>query len=483
MLSNIDERECLSYKEIKNLYSLIEKDRDKLYSELSEGFKTDIYIFKKEGAKAIKRWSPLVDKLKKKNIAESEMEMQNRFYTDITDIKNFDEDNIPEIYIDVYKVNIPSEQEYTNNSKEEKKKLEKNLYKDYAIISARLVNLFNSLKSQGEQCAYSEKNLHIERFLLYACKYNSTATEEEQLFYGFKNYEEPYMDAFIPGYNSILSVHFGSRKNFESHLKVVNIKLLKDGFEQAFHTRENGSIDNKVFTSRENNVPRYGATNTGLINKANYNDIENWIKLFLEKSRNKEKEVNEEGIEEFININGADLNDREIVYIANRAGVGKKIIIELLQKLKERVEIKESAKNHNRTLTEEYIFSMETEKFESKIKKWAERINDDGDITMGIIRDVIGYDNNDEVNINNIIELIKKSRDNEVRQIIYDEFDDLYMDGIKDILIERLKETEEEKKDKNLYDEIFEMTTGVPLEKLNQYSRIEEELMEWLKAR
>ena len=125
---------------------------------------------------------------------------------------------------------------------------------------------------------------------------------------------------------------------------------------------------------------------------------------------------------------------------------------------------------------------MEIEKFESKIKKWAERINDDGDITMGIIRDVIGYDNNEEVNINNIIELLKKSRDNEVRQIIYDEFDDLYMDGIKDILIERLKETEEEKKDKNLYYEIFEMTTGVLLEKLNQYSRIEEELMEWLKA-
>lgn len=368
-----------SYEEIRNLYFLLAFQERLIREELVAVFQE---IQFKGDRNAGMQGKGYILEAQCKEEQSRDKEFKNRFYRNTEEnkfmVKN--ENIIPELYESEpslpgenkiaygdssMELSTISESKYNNYNEAQKKKLELLLYKRLALIHARRSNLANR-KKRSDSSAMTRKDMEMEEFIYYAMKHNNLALEEDKICFGFTPDEKGAirLDASLPGYTR-LSVHFGNLSNFYSILKNVNNKCEKRNREAPFksYTDREGRvrIDKSIFKDYQYSLPTFGVINTGLINRDDFNAMR-YEKIFKQKIKDKDGKVDIYGIEEIINILYTDFNDREIFYLAEKAGAGKGILEELNKRLQERKKIRDLAKKNNRSLQEEYILSSDDKK-------------------------------------------------------------------------------------------------------------------------
>ena len=272
---------------------------------------------------------------------------------------------------------LPSKEEYDKLSEDKKTEIFADILKDLAILSARRANLANREKNSekanvGGKFAYGNKDKHMVDFLIRAHMHNQLVEPEKQIYFGF-DYEVqkgqtigknglPFtymnylmsLNASIPGY-SRLSLHFGRMEM--PILKEVNEKLVKMGFvkfpidrseERTHDIRKKDAEDKgKEFKPRNAKatieklcrvmpyeLEKY-VVNLGLVSSDDYNNAEKYANQMRKMAYTNGK-FNEIGIDDFIYCTGINLNEREIMYLAERAGFGKAILLKIQEKVKER---------------------------------------------------------------------------------------------------------------------------------------------------
>lgn len=316
----------------------------------------------------------------------------------------------------------------------EKRELEKaKIIKGLALIYARQANIFNRFKTSEKvafENAMKSKLNSMRNFLQYATLYNSMVSKEEQIAFGINDSEKgPLLEASLPGYTR-LSVHFGNAKNCKETLEKTNEFLEGQEVKSYFPTFKDGKINlNAVYERRGYDLPKFDVVNTGLITRAEYEDLKIYEQQIRGKNTN--AKVNSKRVEMFVNLMYPDLNDREIFYVAEKSEFGKKHLEDLKGILEEREERKKIADKSKKDIRSVYI-EQEIENI-SDLKSKTKKINEFylRYLETGNIKEDVRLDNFinilEDSNIDKgIIEIFIQSKEKEQEKDINDmEFEEI----------------------------------------------------------
>lgn len=477
------------YNYIRKKYALYIDRKRKLYG-LLEGFTSDMFLGK--------------------NIRIFEEQMENesilpskyisRFVRNIAEVEKkkyiVSNGKFPPMFECKPEISFPSESEYLSFSNEQKASLEADIYKGLAIISARMANLYNRSKESNSQ-ALSKKALYMEDFLEFACKYNSLVKEEHQIFFGFDKDSRGavLLSASLPGY-SRLSVHFGSKRNFNNILLSVNDSLGNDGFRPGFPTFK-GKIDGKqlisdrVFDRYEYSIPTFSVKYNGVINRDEgtfgHKLVDSYEDAFRQSIYLNNGAVDLNGLEDFLYIYCEDIgekfNDREIFQLAERAGSGKGILKKLHEVVKRREVLNKNAKKNHRTLMEEFFYSLDSNELTKRMKNIIEKSQHNYDFVYGIIMSM-GFDpNSHDINAENLVMLLKKTTDPSIRKKLFDVANEEYGENappLRDVLKAHLDKYSQKKMD--VHSQLMDLTKNVPSRERNKIGIEEKKLLAWLNS-
>ena len=268
----------------------------------------------------------------------------------------------------------PSKEEYEAMSPEEKKQLYIGILRDQVVVSARRANVANREKDSelrgGGKIAFARKDEAIVDFLVRAHKYNELVPVEEQIAFGFQTtdveevcdkktgrflYDDPHiaLNASIPGFTR-LSVHLGRQTiNIfnQANEKLGKIIYPINGKDQNRYNETKAKAEktgrpfippvaSKTEFEIASRMPykfesSHVISNLGLMVSDNYNNSEEYAKQLKLKAMHNGK-ISKDGIDEFICFMHPDLNEREIMYLAEKAGFGKSVLKTILGRTKER---------------------------------------------------------------------------------------------------------------------------------------------------
>ncbi len=228
------------------------------------------------------------------------------------------------------------EAEFNAFTQEEKQQTHLALLKELAIIYARKANLANREKYTNVN-AMSKKDAAMENFMLYATKYNAQVPPREQIHFCISNdvVKGPLLDASVPGFTR-LSVHFGSEENLIRTLKNVSFTLEQEGMQSPYRKNRFAEINVDEVYSQGVNLNRYEVFETGLLTR-NYSRS---AKKCIEQI----KEMDSSKLKCFACFVYPELNDREISYLAEMAGIGESELIRLEGILRGRAKQKDPQK-------------------------------------------------------------------------------------------------------------------------------------------
>ncbi len=307
---------------ISKLYYALEKNNSNVESEIQKYFSENIdytqYNIKeqfvtsreKEEQELIEKKSPYAIRFFKPYVNDNAMNIANG------KIPKFLKQNIKS-----YKEKVES---YDDLSPKEQLKLEANLYKELTIACARYVNILNRRKYSDKRdmkTTYHTKHVYIAKFIRFAMIYNKMVSPNQRFEMGIlKDIEGKYvLNASIPGF-SRLSVHMGGSYNNTRQILEYVEEINK---KEIFPRNRGGSIDVEKAISGDNfsySLPDFGINNTAIINKACTDEAKGYIK-HMKEIKNKSDFQSE--LEMFINLQCSDLNDRELYFLAEKAGYMK----------------------------------------------------------------------------------------------------------------------------------------------------------------
>ena len=221
------------------------------------------------------------------------------------------------------------------------------IIKSIAIIAGMTATVYN--KGQDKTVNLGRKDTGMQEFMEYALLYNSLVDGEKQIAFGCKNdvmktsnntaHKTKLLNALIPGYTN-LSLHFGNMYGFIKNSVERKLGLtssLNNSSTLTFlHILENSFGNLQIDTSsltNDINVRRYGIYNQGLINSYQTDEEKEWISKL-----NKIEGKNDlEKVMRFVKYDSLpELNNREVLYIIQKAGYGKSILEAVDQELDKR---------------------------------------------------------------------------------------------------------------------------------------------------
>ena len=263
-----------------------------------------------------------------------------------------------------------AEKQYASLSAKDKREEFAKILKSFAIVCARVANVHNRFKDSSSK-DYSQtmtsKDVNIESFMLIAIKYNSLVPEEKQIPFGINDSKQgPVIEASLPGYTR-LSLHFGSIEKCAKMLADVNRLLQSSGMEPYFPDYKINDVDNSykkkyaynyinnIYKQFGYNFDKFHVINTGLINNMDYENSDIYQMQMRAKEQNPDDTMDYKRIEIYSNFMYPDLNDREMFYLAEKAGFGKADLEKLQSKLEVRSGRMARAEKNGTNLRSQYI--------------------------------------------------------------------------------------------------------------------------------
>ena len=346
---------------ILKLYMILIQYNKKVENEIAEYF--DENIIRVKESEILKESSVTSKEKEEQELIDKNSPYAIRFFKPYINVNVNDNDNaldnamdiangnIPEVLkqdIESYKEKVDS---YDSLPKDEDKlELEKNLYKELAIVCARYVNILNRRKysaNRAQKTTYSTKHEYIARFIRFALTYNKMVSPNQIFEMGIlKDDEEKYvLNASIPGFTN-LSVHMGGNyHNTCDILERVEKISKKQLFPKKRYKNEDLVIDLAQVISDVNfsfSLPDFGFYNTAIINKACTDEAKGYIE-HMKKIKNESDFQSQ--IELFINLQCSDFNDRELYFLAEKAGYMKGDFQVLTAEIKKRSIHKENSES------------------------------------------------------------------------------------------------------------------------------------------
>jgi len=246
---------------------------------------------------------------------------------------------MPEYLSTELRIDKPTEEEYMQMSDEDKKSLVAQLFREFAIVSARKANAQNRRKDEYQEKiadCYQKKDMHIKSFLMYAQAYNAMVPESEQLCFGLEqdNRRNLVLYSSLPGYTR-MSVHLGAKRTADSILIGVNEYCQKNRLP-IFPLETS-----KLCTQYRYPLRNY-TINTGLVNSDSEKSKE-YEQQIMAMSKGNDGKPNVMGMEEFAMFMYPEFNSRETIYLAEKAGLGKGFLVKFEEIEKRKQLIKEKA--------------------------------------------------------------------------------------------------------------------------------------------
>lgn len=293
------------------------------------------------------------ERSEREKIGESKLRFYKPYYNQIPNIstpingsviRNYRMPN--QLSTDV-RIAKPSREEYMKMSESEKKEICAQVLRELAVVYARNANAQNRRKDEYgakiDQC-YTKKDLYMNYFLRFAHLYNSQVQESEQIYFGFEidtTNNFPVLTASLPGCTR-LSLHMGKRSVYEELLRDVNKYCLKMGLPE-FPLEVQRLCGQYPYQLNQGSLYE---KNTGLINFGD-EDSKEYQQQIRQQSGADSKKVNSEGMKQFSLFMYPDLNIREVLYLAELAGLGKEYLIKFQDLEKRKADIKRRTINNN----------------------------------------------------------------------------------------------------------------------------------------
>ena len=398
-------KKVITYEELKYLFTTFDKEAEKLrkclegiFEEMDSNVTADASSFQQRYNEDESTERSIHNKILINQRTEEEEQPED------TRLRFYKYHELKEYYYNRYrdpdflkverKSNLLSKEQYNMMSEDEKTAVYAGILKDLSIISARFANAFNRTKNSergrhGGKYAYNEKNIHMANFLFRAKIYNELVSDTEQIAFGFFDDAEErinaktnkryinhslVLNASLPGYTR-LSLHFGNKtlkilRDANGLLKKMGIEGYPieqsdiDRYNQKWKEYEANKEANekakKEFIPPTPNatirrlaelfpyeLPTYGILNLGLINCENHYGAEGYISQLLDKCLDENGDIKLEAIDEYISFMYPDFNDREVMYLAERAGFGKGALEKTVERLELRAKDRESCKTND----------------------------------------------------------------------------------------------------------------------------------------
>lgn len=321
----------IPYEKIERLFNVLQGHNDELKVILMNA----ILQMQKEGISGKNKVS--------KNILEKQEEYEKNapegyslrffepYYDNIPKVPNsikqatVETYKMPEYLSTEVKLPKPTMEDYMSMSVEEKKILVDSLYKEFAIVAARKANAQNRRKDEyGREIdvCYDRKNKYIAEFLTYAQMYNARVSENDQICFGIEQDIEKrgilVLYSSLPGYTRV-SLHLGKDDIADMTLRSVNENCIKMKLP-TFPLKRS-----ELCTQYKYPLRSYG-TNTGLVNSGCM-DTKTLEEQIVDMSRLQNGKINLDGMESFSMFMYPNFNSREILYIAEKAGLGKSLLV------------------------------------------------------------------------------------------------------------------------------------------------------------
>lgn len=223
-----------------------------------------------------------------------------------------------------------AKKQYDGLTTEQKRNQAVKIARELAITFARHANILNRFKTNRNpkiEETMKAKDIAMENFMSYAINYNKIVPEKDRIVFGINESKTgPILSASLPGYTR-LCLHFGGTKKCKAMLKNINTRV-KNKYFPTYENSEEINL-NKVYSTRGYTLPEFGIVNTGIINHMEHENSEVYVKQMKET-------ISKSNLDEFVNNMHPELNNREMFYIAEMAGLGKAHLERLRDVLVER---------------------------------------------------------------------------------------------------------------------------------------------------
>ena len=301
----------------------------------------------------------------KQERSQNVLKHSSRFYRNIFEVEGvlskMSKGQLPQAFKQK-EIECLTQEEFENKSEEERKHLIKEMWKENAIINARLANIYNRNAHIAEEqnqinyrkLLFSKKDVAMQEFLICAIRYNKRCAElgleNDCIAFGFSRDSKNgsmVLQSSLPEFTR-LSVHFGTWSNFKTIIENVNKSCELDE-------------DKKITPQNAQTKYRYALpiteTNLGIINKDDFNESQLLANQFRQKARAEDGSIDKRGMQEFVYFMNSNmkLNDRELFHLAELGGLGKGFLENLSSILQERESMQVEANKKGISIADYYV--------------------------------------------------------------------------------------------------------------------------------